>query len=578
MVKFVDVGVLYFFLVWPEQPPVAIRIFIFLFLAKFPEPGGGVAPRMARSPSPPSPFECPITMEIMSDPVVLTATGHTFERAAIESHLKQYSTCPMTNVEVTDCKLVPNYALKSVIDQEKKRKAGAAQHLSVGYAERVPSMPTPRMNRSPSPAASGKTAALSGVARQGSDVANGEKTAVQRGVWKGSGHTGGKPAAARSTANLCARVTARTAPQAGCGEAQDVRRAGAMAREADEFIRVSKQGGHAKCDDVGSIVAVMRTHAGNVDVQIAACNSLHRLACERAVGSKSNTKSNARAIVEQSGLQRIREAMEMHRNDRDVLDAAIDALHMLAASGNQAAIAEAGVVRHILRAMDEHPADWTLQNSACTALFFLLRLPADGDPADSRLRARLQAHQQILACVRGFSAAALPPPAPRSPADARPRAREPAGDHAVAPGAVCGGRWLVQRAVSSGNAMPSTRDLGRKILAVLDPPLRAALSARGRVRALHAHKSAGLGADADADAGGPRGLQALPVRKSDGLGADNAEGPEALPLPVKKKRRKGELGRLEACNTPGTDWPDPSAALSRRTATKVVTKKRGKGE
>ena len=208
MVKFVDVGVLYFFLVWPEQePPVAIRIFIFLFLAKFPEPGGGVAPRMARSPSPPSPFECPITMEIMSDPVVLTATGHTFERAAIESHLKQYSTCPMTNVEVTDCKLVPNYALKSVIDQEKKRKAGAAQHLSVGYAERVPSMPTPRMNRSPSPAASGKTAALSGVARQGSDVANGEKTAVQRGVWKGSGHTGGKPAAARSTANLCARVT-----------------------------------------------------------------------------------------------------------------------------------------------------------------------------------------------------------------------------------------------------------------------------------------------------------------------------------------------------------------------------------
>ena len=32
MVKFVDVGVLYFFLVWPEQPPVAIRFGFFNFL------------------------------------------------------------------------------------------------------------------------------------------------------------------------------------------------------------------------------------------------------------------------------------------------------------------------------------------------------------------------------------------------------------------------------------------------------------------------------------------------------------------------------------------------------------------
>ena len=113
---------------------------------------------------------------------------------------------------------------------------------------------------------------------------------------------------------------------------------------------------------------------------------------------------------------------------------------------------------------------------------------------------------------------------------------------------------------------------------ITGPFLARAPATASRSAAANSAARPSAAADADAEAGGLRGSQALPVRKSDGHGADNAEGPEALPLPVKKKRRKGELGRLEACNTPGTDWPDPSAALSRRTATKVVTKKRGKGE
>ena len=48
-------------------------------------------------------FQCPIGLTVMSDPVFLVQTGHTFERKNIEMHLNRPAPrCPLSGVEVTD--------------------------------------------------------------------------------------------------------------------------------------------------------------------------------------------------------------------------------------------------------------------------------------------------------------------------------------------------------------------------------------------------------------------------------------------------------------------------------------------
>ena len=50
----------------------------------------------------PNAYICPIKLEIMSDPVVLCATGITYDRDAIHLWLKKKRTCPKTN------QIIPN--------------------------------------------------------------------------------------------------------------------------------------------------------------------------------------------------------------------------------------------------------------------------------------------------------------------------------------------------------------------------------------------------------------------------------------------------------------------------------------
>jgi hypothetical protein len=59
-------------------------------------------------------FFCPISLEIMTDPVI-TADGSTFERARIEEWFKDHNTNPLTNEIVTSKALIPNKALKAAI-------------------------------------------------------------------------------------------------------------------------------------------------------------------------------------------------------------------------------------------------------------------------------------------------------------------------------------------------------------------------------------------------------------------------------------------------------------------------------
>ncbi|KAG8369277.1 hypothetical protein BUALT_Bualt15G0134700 [Buddleja alternifolia] len=65
----------------------------------------------------PNDFLCPITLELMMDPVIV-ATGQTYERESIQKWLDSgHRTCPKTGQSLTHLCLASNYALKNLILQ-----------------------------------------------------------------------------------------------------------------------------------------------------------------------------------------------------------------------------------------------------------------------------------------------------------------------------------------------------------------------------------------------------------------------------------------------------------------------------
>ncbi|KAK9270022.1 hypothetical protein L1049_025595 [Liquidambar formosana] len=65
----------------------------------------------------PHEFLCPITLEIMTDPVIV-ASGQTYERDSIEKWLdSNHRTCPKTRQTLAHLSLAPNYALRNLILQ-----------------------------------------------------------------------------------------------------------------------------------------------------------------------------------------------------------------------------------------------------------------------------------------------------------------------------------------------------------------------------------------------------------------------------------------------------------------------------
>ncbi|XP_031254665.1 U-box domain-containing protein 15-like [Pistacia vera] len=65
----------------------------------------------------PHEFLCPITLEIMSDPVIV-ASGQTYERESIQKWIdSNHRTCPKTRQTLAHLSLAPNYALKNLILQ-----------------------------------------------------------------------------------------------------------------------------------------------------------------------------------------------------------------------------------------------------------------------------------------------------------------------------------------------------------------------------------------------------------------------------------------------------------------------------
>lgn len=67
----------------------------------------------------PRSYCCPISLEVMTDPVQ-DCCGHTYERTTIEEHLRSCGhrpRCPLTNEFLADTTLTPNRALRSAIEE-----------------------------------------------------------------------------------------------------------------------------------------------------------------------------------------------------------------------------------------------------------------------------------------------------------------------------------------------------------------------------------------------------------------------------------------------------------------------------
>ena len=143
----------------------------------------------------PPAFCCPISFEVMTDPVFLVAvwpplpctarpvvlaeappderatstspvsspltqTGHTFERASIEAHLAKSSRCPLSGVDVTDRTLMPNHALRNAIeDYLSERSAPSAPPAPAARTAAPTRPPPPPPHASRVPAAVGAAAA-----------------------------------------------------------------------------------------------------------------------------------------------------------------------------------------------------------------------------------------------------------------------------------------------------------------------------------------------------------------------------------------------------------------------------------
>mmetsp|Transcript_517 Transcript_517/g.564 ORF Transcript_517/g.564 Transcript_517/m.564 type:complete len:101 (-) Transcript_517:30-332(-) len=66
-------------------------------------------------------FLCPITQQIMKDPV-MTKYGHLYERTAIEAWIDKNNACPMTSKPLTREDIFPAYAVKNAIQEYIKKR------------------------------------------------------------------------------------------------------------------------------------------------------------------------------------------------------------------------------------------------------------------------------------------------------------------------------------------------------------------------------------------------------------------------------------------------------------------------
>ncbi len=85
---------------------------------------------MATPPKVPRAYECPITYQIMQDPVFIVSSGYTYERAAITNIINNGNALdPFTRHPITLEDIMPNRAIKDAIDEWKRANPTAAPAL-----------------------------------------------------------------------------------------------------------------------------------------------------------------------------------------------------------------------------------------------------------------------------------------------------------------------------------------------------------------------------------------------------------------------------------------------------------------
>ncbi|KAG9129640.1 hypothetical protein Leryth_014481 [Lithospermum erythrorhizon] len=85
-----------------------------------------------KSPVIPDDFRCPISLELMSDPVIVS-TGQTYERLSIEKWLEAgHSTCPKTQQALSKTTLTPNYVFVVCCGQGTPKRPGSSSSKAEG--------------------------------------------------------------------------------------------------------------------------------------------------------------------------------------------------------------------------------------------------------------------------------------------------------------------------------------------------------------------------------------------------------------------------------------------------------------
>ena len=74
-------------------------------------------------PEPPDEFVCPISQELMVDPV-LASDGHAYERASIERWFEKRLTSPKTGEALETAALFPNHPLRRMIMEWREAYGG----------------------------------------------------------------------------------------------------------------------------------------------------------------------------------------------------------------------------------------------------------------------------------------------------------------------------------------------------------------------------------------------------------------------------------------------------------------------
>lgn len=74
-------------------------------------------------------MRCPISYDVMIEPMMLVETGQSYEKREILSWLSAHNTCPLSGQVLTSKALAPNYSLMKAIQDWRSRpmRVGLAQ-------------------------------------------------------------------------------------------------------------------------------------------------------------------------------------------------------------------------------------------------------------------------------------------------------------------------------------------------------------------------------------------------------------------------------------------------------------------